>query len=117
MRTGMSGTQLLGHWYRTAGSQGEWIPYGQPEWHQTDDSFSSLDLHKFMMDGKWRKKLTMAQVYCQDPRTGKPIEMGHETTSDASYEPTQGPFVHCHDDIMSWPRNVAEREVVGKTKR
>ena len=84
------------------------------------DSFSSLDLHKFMMDGKVRaKELTMAKKYiARDPRTGKPIEMGHAATSDASYEPTQGPWCALHHaDIMSLAEGtLAEREVRWKNK-
>ena len=65
------------------------------------------------------KELTMAKKYiARDPRTGKPIEMGHAATSDASYEPTQGPWgaLH-HADIMSLAEGtLAEREVRWKNK-
>lgn len=117
MRTGMNGTPLL----RATGTE---RPVHIPNGFLTDnpdgrrlagDSFSSLDLHKFMMDGKVRaKELTMAKKYiARDPRTGKPIQMGHATTSDASYEPIQGPWCALHHaDIMSLAEGTLEKREV-----
>ena len=60
------------------------------------------------------KELTMAKKYiARDPRTGKPIQMGHATTSDASYEPIQGPWCALHHaDIMSLAEGTLEKREV-----
>ena len=49
------------------------------------------------------KEPLMAKKYiARDPRTGKPIQTGQMAVSDASYEPTQGPWCALHPaDIMS----------------
>jgi len=79
------------------------------------DTFSSLDLHKFMMGGRLRAKgNSMAKKYiARDPRTGKPIRMEESATLDTSYEPIKGPWSALHpNDIMSLAEGtLPEREV------
>ena len=56
------------------------------------------------MDGSMQaKEPVMAKKYiARDPRTGKPIQTGQSAVSDASYEPTLGPWCALHPaDIMS----------------
>ena len=50
------------------------------------ETFSSLNQHKFMMDGRLREKGNpMAKKYvARDPRTGKPIRMDKAAAVDAS---------------------------------
>ena len=72
------------------------------------------------MDGRMRaKEPPMAKKYiARDPRTGKPIQTGQSAVSDASYEPTQGPWCALHPaDIMSLAEGTVEqREIRWKNK-
>jgi len=72
------------------------------------------------MDGRMQaKEPVMAKKYiARDPRTGKPIQTGQAAISDASYEPTQGPWCALHPaDIMSLAEGtLAQRDVRWKNK-
>ena len=67
------------------------------------------------MDGSMQaKEPRMAKKYiARDPRTGKPIQTGHSSVADASYEPTEGPWCALHpSDIMSLAEgSLAQRDV------
>ena len=78
------------------------------------ETFSSLNQHKFMMDGRLREKGNpMAKKYiARDPRTGKPIRMDKAAAVDTSYEPVGGPWAALHpSDIMSLAEGTLERQV------
>ena len=79
------------------------------------ETFSSLNQHKFMMDGRLREKGNpMAKKYvARDPRTGKPIRMDKAAAVDTSYEPVGGPWAALHpSDIMSLAEGtLSERQV------
>ena len=79
------------------------------------ETFSSLNQHKFMMDGRLRAKGNpMAKKYvARDPRTGKPIRMDKAAAVDTSYEPVGGPWAALHpSDIMSLAEGtLSERQV------
>ena len=67
------------------------------------------------MDGSMQaKEPLMAKKYiARDPRTGKPIQTGHVAVSDASYEPTLGPWCALHPaDIMSLAEGTLEQRDV-----
>ena len=79
------------------------------------DSFSTLNLHKFMMDGELRgKRVPMAKKYiARDPRTGKPIHVSKTEAADTSYEPLKGSWCALLPaDIMSLAEGtLAQRDV------